>query len=135
MYERMLNKNIRPTYEEMGEYCKESEKLFLLFNDWITKEFCVTHEIVFPYGNNYGWGIKYQIKRKLLCNVFPENNSFTIMIRLTNNQYKSVYNQVQIGTKKVIDNYYPCNDGGWIHYRILNREDFEDIKKIVIAKK
>lgn len=134
MYERMLNKSITPTLEEMSQYCNKSKDLFLQLNEWITVNFYTSQEIVFPYGNSYGWGIAQRKGKKLLCNVFAEKDAFTVMIRLTNKQYKSVYNDLQESTKKVIDNYYPCNDGGWIHYRICNVLDYEDIKRIIKAK-
>lgn len=43
-------------------------------------------KITFPYGNHYGWAITHRKGQKLICRIFPE--------------------------KELIDNKYPCNDGG-----------------------
>jgi hypothetical protein len=134
MYERMLNKQIRPTIEEMTKYCKESSELFTLLNDWMATTFETEQTTVFPYGNSYGWGIAHRKKGKLICNVFAEDNAFTVMVRLSEKQCKKVYEQLQNYAKELIDNKYPCNDGGWIHYRISCQEELQDIQKILSVR-
>lgn len=134
MYERMLNKQVTPTIEEMKKYCKENAGSFAMLNDWLTATFETEQTVVFPYGNSYGWGITHRKKRKLICNVFAEDNAFTVMVRLSDKQCKNVYGQLQKYVKELIDNKYPCNDGGWIHYRVLCQEDLQDIQKILSVK-
>lgn len=134
MYERMLDKQTMPTVEEMTNYCGENADRFLEFNEWMTTAFETEQQIVFPYGNNYGWGIAHRKKKKFLCNVFAENNAFTVMVRLTNKQFEMVYENLLEYTQKVIDNKYPCSDGGWIHYRVTCIEHLEDIQKLLAVK-
>lgn len=134
MYERMLDKQAKPTIEEMANFCGKSGKLFVLLNGWMTETFDTTREIVFPYGNKYGWGVAHKKNKKLLCNVFAERDAFTIMMRLSDKQYQSVYSQLRKYTQDYIDNKYPCGDGGWIHYRITCREDLEDIQMLLSVK-
>lgn len=134
MYERMLNKQVTPTIEEMKKYCKENAGSFAMLNDWLTATFETEQTVAFPYGNSYGWGITHRKKRKLICNVFAEDNAFTVMVRLSDKQCKNVYGQLQKYAKELIDNKYPCNDGGWIHYRVLCQEDLQDIQKILSVK-
>lgn len=69
MYERMLNKQVVPTVEEMTEYCGKNAELFSRLNEWMAATFQTEQKIVFPYGNNYGWGIAHRKKNKLMCNV------------------------------------------------------------------
>lgn len=56
------------------------------------------------------------------------------MVRLSNEQFAYVYDNVHEYTRDSIDHKYPCNDGGWIHYRVTCEEHFEDIKKLLKAK-
>lgn len=56
------------------------------------------------------------------------------MMRLTNKQFEMVYECLKKYTQEYIDNKYPCNDGGWIHYRITCKEHFEDIQKLLDVK-
>ena len=134
MYERMLNKQVLPTIEDMTEYCGVSAKWFSMLNEWLTTSFGTEQKVVFPYGNNYGWGIAHRKKSKLICNVFAEDNAFSVMMRLTDEQYKNIYPEMTEYTKGYIDNRYPCNDGGWIHYRVICEEHFEDIQKLLSIK-
>lgn len=134
MYERMLDKQVVPSIEDMTFYCGENAELFILVNEWLSQTYSTTQKTVFPYGNQYGWGIAHYKKNKLICNIFAENNAYTVMVRLSGKQFESVYSQVGKDTQEYIDNKYPCGDGGWIHYRITNREHFDDIQKLLTVK-
>ena len=37
MYERMLNKQVVPTIEEMTAYCGENAERFSMINEWLTR--------------------------------------------------------------------------------------------------
>ena len=134
MYERMLNKQEEPAIEEMTAYCGENAELFTRLNEWLSDTYGTVQKMTFPYGKEYGWGIAHRKKQKLLCNVFAENNAFTVMMRLSNAQFESVYNQVETYTRDYIDNKYPCSGGGWIQYRITCMDHFKDIQKLLSIK-
>lgn len=134
MYERMLNKQEIPTIEEMTKFCGENSERFSLLNEWLSDFFNTEQKIVFPYGNNYGWGVAHKKKNKLICNIFAEDNAFSVMMRLSDKQYKTVYGQLQKYAQEYIDNKYPCGDGGWIHYRVASGEHFDDIKTLLAVK-
>lgn len=134
MYERMLNKQEKPTIDDMAAYCGENAERFTLLNKWLSKTYETVQKITFPYGNKYGWGIAHRKKQKLICNVFAENNSFTVMMRLSDQQFSSVYSQLQKYTQEYIDCRYPCGDGGWIQYRITDKEHLSDIQKLLSLK-
>ena len=134
MYERMLNKQVTPTIEEMTKFCGENSERFSLLNEWLTVAFNTEQKIVFPYGNKYGWGVAHKKKNKLICNIFAEDNAFTVMMRLSDKQYNTIYDKLQKYTQEHIDNKYPCSDGGWIHYRVTCKEHFDDIKTLLSVK-
>lgn len=56
------------------------------------------------------------------------------MMRLSDKQYQAVYEGLSEYTRQKIDNKYPCGDGGWIQYRIISKEHFEDIRILLAAK-
>lgn len=134
MYERMLNKQMEPSIEEMTAFCGENAERFSSLNEWLESAFHTEQKVVFPYGNHYGWGVAHKIKGKLICNIFAEDNAFTVMMRLSDKQYQSVYEKLHKYTQEVIDNKYPCGDGGWIHYRVTSEEHFEDSKALLSVK-
>ena len=55
---------------------------------------------------------------------FAEDNAFTVMVRLSDKQFGSVYGHVQTYTQAYIDHKYPCGDGGWIHYRVTCEDQY-----------
>ena len=134
MYERLLDKQAVPTMEDLEAYCGGNGALFRELNETLSAEYGTTQEIRFPYGNHYGWGVAHRKKKKLICDVFAESEAFTVMLRLSNQQFASVYPQMQPYTQVFIDNKYPCGEGGWIHYRVLNREHLQDILQMLDVK-
>ena len=134
MYERLLDKQNVPTFEELAAYCGENSSLFQRLNEQLFQTFGTAQEIRFPYGNHYGWGVAHRKKKTLICDVFAEAGAFTVMLRLSNQQFDSVYGQLQVYTQNYIDNKYPCGKGGWIHYRVLNEEHFQDIMRLLDIK-
>lgn len=134
MYERMRNKQVVPTITNLTEHCGENAELFTQLNEWLSNKYATAQAIVFPYGNQYGWGIAHKKNKKLLCNIFAENHAFTVMIRLTDKQFEGIYGNVQTYMQDYIDHRYPCSDGGWIHYRVTCAEHLEDIEKLLDVK-
>ncbi len=134
MYERMLNKSEIPTVDTMTAYCGGTAALFTKLNEWLSAEYGTAQKIVFPYGNSYGWGIFHKRKGKLVCNVFPENGAFAVMLRMSDLQFASVYDRLGDDAQKYIDNKYPCNDGGWIHYRVTDKEQLADAQTMLDVK-
>lgn len=57
MYDRMLDKTRIPTKDELIEYCGNMSELFSSINEWLNVKFETESQIIFPYGNNYGWAI------------------------------------------------------------------------------
>ena len=134
MYERMLNKSEVPTEDTMTAYCGAAATMFTKLNEHLSAKYGTMQAIIFPYGNSYGWGISHKRKGKLVCNVFPERGAFTVMLRMANTQFMSIYDRLGDYAKNYIDNKYPCNDGGWIHYRVIDKEQFADILRLLFVK-
>lgn len=134
MYERMLDKQAVPQKDEMTAYCGENGERFSALNNWLSETYGTQQKIVFPYGNHYGWGVSHRKKQKLIANIFAEQNAFTVMLRLSNEHFQSVYQSVGGYTRNYIDNSYQCGDGGWIQYRVTCAEHFDDIQKLLTVK-
>ncbi len=134
MYERMLDKRLTPQFEDMASYCGASSSLFKGLNYYLASEFGTQTKIRFPYGNQYGWGVKHSKGSRHICDIFPESMAFSVMLRLNNKQIKFIYDDLLEYSKYFIDNKYPCGDGGWIHYRVIYQCHLNDIKKLLNCK-
>lgn len=134
MYERMLDKSEAPSVDTMTAYCGGTAALFTKLNEWLSAEYRTAQTIVFPYGNSYGGGISHKRKGKLVCNVFPENGAFAVMLRMSEAQFALVYDRLGDYAKNDIDNKYSCNDGGWIHYRVTDKAQLADAQTMLAVK-
>ncbi|MDD4592829.1 MAG: DUF3788 domain-containing protein [Parabacteroides sp.] len=138
MYERMLNKSKEPSITEIYEYIGESSFLLLnTFDETMKQRYDLKRDLKFPFGNNYGWGYKYSHKTKHLCYVFFEKNAITIQLQIGGNlvqKLEKVLPECLLKTKDYWNNRYPCGEGGWIHYRVLNGEELNDVIRLLAIK-
>ena len=140
MYERLLDKNNEPTLEHVKEYLGEdSIKRLLSLESYLQTHYHLLKEIRFPFGNSYGWGYKYSHNYSHLCYAFFEKGAFTVTIQIGDKRVHLVENGLSDLSPKARElwkNRYPCgNNGGWVHYRILNDGELNDIYKFMSAKK
>ena len=134
MHERLLDKTLSPTFDDLIAYSAGSGALWLELDKHIRESFSAQRQIRFPYGNTYGWSSKYSAKGKHICDIFAENGAFALHFRLGNSQLASVYAGLSEHAQKACNDMYPCNGGGWVTYRVLSPADITDAKKLVYAK-
>lgn len=134
MFERLLDKSVVPTMDRLIDYCGCNKDRFIELNRFLTTDLGTEESIRFPYGNHYGWCITHRINNKLICNLFAESEAFSVMMRLSNKEFHGVYEALHQSAKECVDHRYPCSDGGWIHFRVLNDDDLSDAKLLLIKK-
>ncbi|MDE7055149.1 MAG: DUF3788 domain-containing protein [Oscillospiraceae bacterium] len=134
MYERLLDKQTVPLMEDLALYCGGAGEMFLRLNRWLAETWDTAQEIRFPYGNQYGWCVSHRKKKKLICDIFAENGAFTVMMRLPNQQFAGIYGQLSAYGREVVDNKYPCGEGGWIRYRVVEEEHLDEAVQLLTAK-
>lgn len=137
LYERMLDKSVTPSFDDMLRYAGECGTLWVEFGQRLGQICPMQTTIRFPYGKNYGWSICYGLHGKAnkhVCDAFAENSAFTVHFRVSNVQLDKVYNKLSDYSQEVCDNKYPCGDGGWLSYRILSKENLFDVLAILSAK-
>lgn len=134
MYERMLDKQTVPSYEEMISYCGEAGEIWGELDKYLEEKLALQSCIRFPYGNKYGWSMKYSDKSKHICDIFAENSAFMVLIRISDAEIKPIYNDLGDYAKKVWNNKYPCGTGGWLNYRIKSKEQLQDLIKLISLK-
>lgn len=135
MYERMLDKEAMPGEENVNLFVGKTavKNMEIIFSE-LSKKLDLNTEMKFPFGNNYGWGYKVSNKSKHLFYLFFEKGSITAMMQLKKIG-DDLYEQLSGKGKEYWDNRYPCGDGGgWIHYRILNKDDLRDMGLFLSSK-
>ena len=133
MNERMLNKKIIPTENDIKNYIGKNavENLNVLLGA-LEKVFDLNIKLRFPYGKDYGWSYKLSHGSKHLCDIFFEKGNITAFMQISKIQTEKElekYNRLSDEGKKYWENRYPCgkNGGGWIIYLITNKKHLKDI--------
>lgn len=136
--DRMLNKQKEPTWEEIAAFIgDEGVQELEHFEEIMSQEFGLKKELKFPFGNNYGWGYKYNNKSKHLCYLFFEAGGVNGMIQIGDALFvEAIQDELSDYGKQLWENRYPCGKkgGGWVHYAVENVEQVEEVCAFVRAK-
>jgi hypothetical protein len=140
MYERLLDKNNPPAADLIREFVGiKSYTVLLQFEDFLNNNYHLSKEMKFPFGNNYGWGYKYSHKSSHLCYVFFESGAFTVTLQLGDkcvSRIEQILPSLSQRAKELWQNRYPCGEqGGWIHYRVINTDALNDVLEFVKVKR
>ena len=140
MYERMLDGGHRPSTLEIQNTLGMKACAYLtLLETRLEDLYDLRKELRFPFGNDYGWGVKYSHKAVHLVYVFFEQGAFTVMLQIGDARVPLMKESLSSWSEKartLWENRYPCGEeGGWIRYRILEREEIEEIIRLIMIKK
>ena len=140
MYERMLDGGHRPSTLEIQNTLGMKACAYLnLLETRLADLYDLRKEFRFPFGNDYGWGVKYSHKAVHLVYVFFEQGAFTVMLQIGDARVPLMTESLSSWSEKartLWENRYPCGEeGGWIRYRILEQEEIEEIIRLIMIKK
>ena len=134
MYERLLDKLLCPTFDDLLLYSDVCGVFWLELDAYLVDGFSAQRQIRFPYGNKYGWSCKYSVKKRHICDIFAENGAFALHFRVENDRLHFIYDGLSLYAKAVCDDKYPCGEGGWLTYRVCSAEHVSDAKKLLALK-
>lgn len=137
MYKRMLDKSHEPTLEEIITYIGDNSSNRLNdLTEYLYKTYNANKSLKFPFGNNYGWGYKYSVGSKHLFYLFFEDDALNAMIQIgSGTEGDKLFSEFSEYAQELWKDRYPCGDnGGWIHYRILDDKQIDECKKIIDLK-
>lgn len=136
-YERFLDKNYPPSENEILTALGSTEEFWLDINKYIEKNFCFIPELIY-FTKKYGWSIRYRHSKRTLCYLFPENNSFSVLIVLGSKeaeQINSIKDLLNETVKQVFENTEQFHDGRWMWIRVKEMSDTLSIRLLLAAKK
>lgn len=116
----------------------EATKYWKVLEAFFYQSYDMETDIRFPFGNNYGWGVRFKHRNKTLCYFFPENGAFTVFFQIGKNEISKMLDRLEDflpKTKEIWENRYPCGEGGWLYYRVLNPEEINDIIELMKIRK
>ena len=135
MYDRLSDKNIIPSMEQVIAHISACKELFEDIDLFITNELDAEKKLGFSSDKNVrGWGIGLKSKSKFFGTVIAEKDAFTVVMRLTDDQIKKAYAEALPYSQKCLDNCHRTSNGGWVQYRVATLEQLDEVKKILIIR-
>lgn len=136
-YERFLDKRQPPSESDISTALGSAEKLWLTIRKFIEDSFDFSPELIF-FTKKYGWSIRYRKNKKTLCYLFPEKESFSILLVLGSKEAEQIDSTKELlskTVKRVFEETEQFHDGRWLWIRTIEESDISSIKLLLGAKK
>ena len=136
-YQRMLDKDVRPTEDEIENTIGENSVLWSEMRKYLETNYDFAPELVY-YGKKYGWIIRYRKSGKTLCSLFPEKDAFTVLVVLGMKEVEkthSMIDKLKSEFRSLFGNTEQLRDVRWLWIRVLTKDDIESIKLLLNVKR
>jgi hypothetical protein len=133
-YQRLLNKEKKPSSEEIIETIGKRCTLWLDIHKYIEENYDFTSELVF-WTKKYGWTIRYKKGSRTFGYFFPEKEAFSVLIVLGRKEVGKVdLTKLNTKVKSIFKTTEQLHDGRWLWIRVLKKSDVESIKEFLFTK-
>lgn len=142
MYERMMDKSKQPTYTEMSDWIGQP-----IAGAWtaLLKFLVETYDVLPTFnagGQRYGWNLQHRLGGRPLCEMYPEQGSFTTLVILGKVELEQAMQRNESfgqTVRKAVLESPRYHDGCWMYIRVFDpatcMQDVEDIEKLILIKK
>jgi hypothetical protein len=93
-------------------------------------------------GQKYGWNLQYRLGGRPLCEMYPENASFTVLVILGKAELEQAmlrldaYGQT---VRQALEGSPRYHDGCWMYIRVADpltcQQDIRDIQQLILIKR
>lgn len=142
MHERMLDKTIQPTDEDMITTIGQP-----IARDWTAlRQFLQETYQIAPVhnsgGKKNGWNLQYRMGGRPLCEIYPEHGSFTTLVILGRSELEQALGRIdsfgEIVRRALLET-PRYHDGCWMYMRLSDpqtcRQDVQDIQQLILLKR
>lgn len=142
MHERMVNKTTLPTNEEMLNWIGQP-----LVQEWTAlRQFLAQTYAIEPIfnagGKRYGWNLQYRISGRPLCEMYPEQGSFTALVILGKVELDQAMQRLEsFGpvVRQALSESPRYHDGCWMYIGVsdplTSQQAVQDIAELILLKR
>lgn len=135
----LFPKDKQPTMEDITDYIGEAKELWLSLISYFESAYKATPKMTYSgCGMKPGWNVKYQKSGQAFGTLYPQENSFDIMIVISYKLDASMESTLPLLSEPTANLYLSASDymkmGKWMMLRIDNKQILEDYKKIIAVK-
>jgi inhibitor of KinA sporulation pathway (predicted exonuclease) len=137
-YERMLDKTHQPGEADMlGCIGQLVSECWIALDQFLRETYQVEPELKFG-GTKYGWVLSYRKGGRPLCDLYPENGAFTVLIVLGGKEAAQALAELDSFGPTVrgyLENTPAYHDGRWLWIRVQQSRDIADIQRLLLMKR
>jgi hypothetical protein len=124
-----IDKKHQPTNTEILEAIGHRFSIWQELVRFVREKYPVQEDLKFLYGKNYGWGLRFRIKGKLLLSLYPTQDGFTAQVNLRPEAIEKAQN-MKLGknVQKAIARAKPYPEGRWLFIPVESENDFQDVQ-------
>jgi hypothetical protein len=135
----ILNGSYMPVYDEIVEYINlPVRELWKQINDFIRQRYKSLPRIMYSIcSGKPGWNVKYQKSGKSICTLYPEKDSFVVLIVIMLDLLpliEAMSEELTEETLQTIRTAMPFNGTKWLMLQVKNDLQLDDVKQLIILK-
>ncbi|MEA4846375.1 MAG: DUF3788 domain-containing protein [Clostridiaceae bacterium] len=135
----ILNGSYMPVYDEIVEYINlPVRELWKQINDFIRQRYKSLPRIMYSIcSGKPGWNVKYQKSGKSICTLYPEKDSFVVLIVIMLDLLpliEAMSEELTEETLQTIRTARPFNGTKWLMLQVKNDLQLDDVKQLIILK-
>jgi hypothetical protein len=135
----ILDGSHMPAYAEIDDYINlPARELWRQINHFIQQRYEVEPRIMYSKCSaKPGWNMKYQKSSKSLCTLYPEKDSFVVLIVITLDLLpviEALSEELTAEALETIRRAKPFNGTLWLMLKVETASVLEDVKQLLILK-
>ncbi|MEZ4726929.1 MAG: DUF3788 domain-containing protein [Caldilineaceae bacterium] len=142
MHERMMDKTIQPSLEDMRNWIGQPiADAWMALRQFVQETYDIA-PIFNAGGKRYGWNLQYRSGRRPLCELYPEQGSFTALVILGRAELDQALDRVErFGptVRQALETSPRYHDGCWMYIRVADpltcQQDVQDIEALIVIKR
>ncbi len=129
------DKKVRPTDAQVQEAVGVKLAIWQELIGFIRDKYPVQEDFKFLYGKNYGWGLRFRIKKQLLTSLYPAQGRFFAQVNL-GPQAVEAAQRLPLGrnAQEAIERAHPYPEGRWLFIPVESVEDAGDIRQLLVLR-
>jgi hypothetical protein len=101
----------------------------------IREKYPVQEDFKFMYGQNYGWGLKFSIKKQLLTCLYPAEECFFAQINLSPEAIEQALRMsLGVNVQDAIEHAHPYPEGRWLFVRVASEADASAVRQLLAMR-
>ena len=138
-HQRMYDRTKTPTDQEIIEFIADAKavKAWKKIQELIETRYDLLKEILY-YGDRYGWLVRYRKSRRTIVSLFPERNSFSVLIVYGKKENEKFIAQESDFSSEIVDIFHnteKLHDGKWLWIRVTEAAFIEHLLNLIAIKR